>query len=84
MCLACPRLLLCSPRFQYTLVLLPLPFRRSSFFSTANLAPPVARYTPVLPSRGPAEDGERNPKDDARTLERLDKLERYRVNSVAS
>jgi len=44
----------------------------------------VARFTPVSPSLGPAEDGERNPKDDARMLGRLDKPERYGVNLVVS
>jgi len=32
----------------------------------------------------PCEDGERNPKDDARMLGRLDKPERYGVNLVVS
>ena len=83
MCPPCPRLLLYPPRFQYTLVLLPLYFRRSSFFSTTNLAPHCGPLHARLAEPGNAEDGERNPKDNMHTLRRLDQPERYGVNSVA-
>ena len=74
----------CPTHSLCTLILLLLPFRLSSFLSTANLAPLAARCAPVLLIRESAKDGERKPMADTGMLGHLDQPERYGVNLVAS